>query len=313
MTPTGRVAIVIPTRNGGPGLARLLDAIAEQEGIEAAPIVAVDSGSTDGSVDLLENRGVQVLRVAPDQFNHGDTRNLALSAVRTDLAVLTVQDAVPASKSWLVSLVRPLLDDGTIAGTYARQRPWPDASRITAHYLSGWIAAQDSSRVVGPITPAAFEALTPVERYLLCVFDNVCSCIRMSVWRSRPFRHARIAEDLEWALEVLQSGHRLAYVPEAVVWHSHDRSARYELGRTYLVHQQLQSLFGLSTIPTLGALARSIASALPLHLRLAAGERTARIRALARGVALAVAFPLGQYLGARAAREGRDLLTVDGV
>ena len=313
MTISNCVAVVIPTRNAGSTLAQLLDRLAEQEGIAAAPIVAIDSGSSDGTVEVLKARGAQVLSVATDQFNHGETRNLALSAVRTEFAVLTVQDAVPASKTWLASLVEPLRQDPLVAGTYARQRARPDASRITSHYLSGWIAAQDRPRVAGPITPAAFEALTPIQRYLLCVFDNVCSCIRMSVWRTIPFRRTRIAEDLEWALEVLQSGHRLTYVPDAVVWHSHDRSARYELRRTYLVHQRLQALFGLSTIPTVGALGRAVASSLPLHLRLAAAEPTARTKALLRGVGLALAFPLGQYLGARAAREGRELLRVDGV
>jgi rhamnosyltransferase len=233
--------------------------------------------------------------------------------VPTEFAVLTVQDAAPASKTWLASLIEPMRQDPLVAGTYARQRARPDASRITSHYLSAWIAAQDRPRVAGPLTPEAFEALSPLDRYLLCVFDNVCSCVRMSVWRTIPFRRTRIAEDVEWALEVLQSGHRLAYVPDAVVWHSHDRSVRYELGRTYLVHQRLQALFGLSTIPTLGALGRAVAASLPLHLRLAAGERTGRAKALLRGAGLAVASPLGQYLGARAAREGRELLSVDGV
>jgi len=313
MTTRDPIAVVIPTRNAGPGLARLLDAIADQDDVVADPIVAIDSGSTDGTLDLLTRRGVRVLSVPPEQFDHGETRNYGLSVIPNELAVLIVQDAVPASKRWLVSLVTPLGEDRTLAGTYARQRPWPDASRITAHYLTRWIAAQDRPRVAGPITPLEFETLTPAERYLQCVFDNVCSCIRMSVWRSHPFRRTRIAEDLEWALEVLQSGHRLAFVADAVVWHSHDRSPRYELNRTYLVHQRLQTLFGLSTIPTLGALGRAVATTLPLHLRLAAGEPTARLRALARGAGLAVAFPLGQYLGARAAREGRDFLNVRGV
>ena len=44
-----------------------------------------------------------------------------------------------------------------------------------------------------------------------------------------------------------------------MVWHSHERSASYELQRTYLVHQRLQALFGLSTVPTAGALVRAVA------------------------------------------------------
>jgi hypothetical protein len=54
-----------------------------------------------------------------------------------------------------------------------------------------------------------------------------------------------------------------------------------------------------------------VAKTLPLHVRLAATEpRGRRAHALVRGAGLAVAFPLGQYLGARSAREGRELLSV---
>jgi rhamnosyltransferase len=150
--------------------------------------------------------------------------------------------------------------------------------------------------------------MSPAERHLTCAFDNVCACIRLSVWRAHPFRPTPIAEDLEWAREVLLAGHKIAYVPNAVVRHSHERSARYELQRTYLVHQRLQAMFGLSTVPTIGSLLRSVASTVPVHVRLASGEPRGRGRALLRGAALAVALPLGQYLGARSAREGRTLL-----
>jgi hypothetical protein len=79
------------------------------------------------------------------------------------------------------------------------------------------------------------------------------------------------------------------------------------------VHQRLQALFGLSTVPTVPALLRAIAVTMPAHARLAVAEERGRGRALLRGAALAIALPLGQYLGARAAREGRTRLRTDGV
>jgi len=50
------------------------------------------------------------------------------------------------------------------------------------------------------------------------------------------------------------------WVPEAEVIHSHDRSARYELARTYVLHRRLYELFKLRTIPTLPLLAKAIQS-----------------------------------------------------
>jgi rhamnosyltransferase len=308
-----RVAIVIPTLNAGERIDELLSALAEQDGGIEQELIAVDSGSSDGTIDRLRAAGGRVLEVSPAAFNHGETRNLALDHVSAELAVLLVQDAVPASRQWLTALIRPLLDDAGIAGSFGRQCPWPDASRLTSYYLSQWIGAQPSDRTVGPLDRTMFNRMSPADRHSICAFDNVCSCIRLSVWRRHRFRRTPIAEDLEWAREVLLAGHKLAYVADAPVWHSHERTAGYELRRTYLVHQRLQTLFGLSTIPTMPALVRAVASTIPVHVRLTASDRGPRRRAWLRGAALAVALPLGQYLGARSAREGRELLKTRGV
>lgn len=308
-----RISIVIPTLDAGPGLDALLDAIEAQEGGFAREIIAIDSGSRDGTLERLRRRAVTVIEVPPGDFNHGGTRNDALAAASGDFAVLIVQDAMPASRQWLAALIAPLVADSSVAGSFARQLPTPDASCLTAHYLSQWIAAHPSPRTVGPLTREAFARMTPAERHVTCAFDNVCACIRLSVWRAHPFRRTPIAEDLEWARDVLLAGHKLAYAPEAIVRHSHERPVTYELQRTYLVHQRLQALFGLTTVPTAGSLLRAVASTIPVHARVASRETAGRTRALMRGAALAVALPLGQYLGARSAREGRPLLRTRGI
>lgn len=307
------VSIVVPTRNGGDRLRAALTSIARQETPFAWELVAVDSGSTDGTLAVLRTHGATVLSVPPEAFNHGTTRNAALARARGELAVLLVQDAVPVGERWLSSLVAPLLDDASVAGGFARQQPWPDASRLTTHYLSRWAACAPLAQTRAPLSPSQLEALSPAERHQACTFDNVCSCIRMSVWKRHPFRRVAIAEDLQWAKDVLTAGYRLAYVPSAAVWHSHERPVRYELQRTYRVHQQLQALFGLETVPTLPALLRAVCTTVPTHWRLAAAEPRGRARAAVRGTALAVALPLGQYLGARSARDGREWLHTEGV
>ena len=290
-----RISVVIPTRNAGPRLGLVLDAIAAQEGPFRSEVLAIDSGSTDGTIERLEAHQARILNVSAGTFNHGETRNQALSAARGDYAVLLVQDAVPASRGWLASLVRPLQEDSSIAGTFARQLPAEGASRLTSHYLSNWIAADQQARVVGPLTAEEFARLSPGERHTTCAFDNVCSCIPRSVWAQHPFPSVPIGEDIAWGRTVLLAGYRLRYVPEAAVVHSHNRSARYELSRTRALHEQLYQLFGLQTIPTLPLLARAIASSLPQHVQL----RGYGPPSFARAIGWAVAWPLGQYLGAR--------------
>ncbi len=311
MTP--HVSVVIPTFNAGTVLEDVLCAVESQDCGDVPGVIAIDSGSTDGTLDRLARHRVTVLTVTPDRFNHGETRNAALAHVRGDFAVLLVQDAIPASRSWLSALIEPLLNDPAVAGSFARQVPAAGASSITTHYLSRWIAARDQPRMVGPLARDEFDRMSPADRHAICAFDNVCSCIRMGAWRQYPFRKTPIAEDLEWARDVLLAGCRLAYAPAAVVHHSHERPVRYELQRTYLVHQRLQELFGLSTVPTWGSLVRSVAATVPANARIASRERAGRTRAVLRGAALGVAMPLGQYLGARSAREGRELLRTNGI
>lgn len=312
MTP--EVSVLLLTRNGMATLPGVLDALESQESSLSFETVAVDSGSTDGTVELLQRRVTTLVRIPPESFNHGLTRNLGIEHCRGEFVVLLVQDAEPQSAGWLSALVQPLLDDPRLAGTFGRQVPRSDASAVTRHYLSQWIAAGPVARVSRVATPEGFERLAPMDRFLSCVFDNVCSCIRRAVWERIPFRKTPIAEDLEWGRDVLLAGHALAYAPQAVVIHSHDRPASYELGRTYLVHQRLRSLFGLATIPDLPSLARAVATTIPVHVRCVAGAAVhRRMRELPRALALAVALPLGQYLGIRSADTQRELLRPRGI
>jgi rhamnosyltransferase len=95
------VSIVIPTLNAGVTLERLLDAVAAQACDLDREIIAIDSGSRDGTVERLRERGTTVISVPGSQFNHAETRNEALAAARGEFAALLVQDAVPASPHWL--------------------------------------------------------------------------------------------------------------------------------------------------------------------------------------------------------------------
>jgi rhamnosyltransferase len=298
---SARVSIVIPTKNGEKTLPAVLHAIWQQRFTGGIEVVAVDSGSTDGTVDLLKDRVDRLITIPPESFNHGLTRNLGIEATTGELVVMLVQDAVPQSENWLNALIAPFRVSSQVAGTFARQVPRDDASPLSRRYHRLWVAAGTSPFESSLENEAEFDRFTPAERHLRCAFDNVCSCIRRDVWRTHPFVETPIAEDLEWAKTVLLTGHRIAFAPDAVVVHSHDRQVGYEFHRTREAHERLNALFGLQTIPTLPHLARAIVSSAFAHTwtELGAPER------LPRALALAVAWPLGQYLGARRSEAAR--------
>lgn len=308
------ISIVIPTWNGMATLPAVLDAVARQMIDADVELLCIDSASSDGTADYVRTHGGQVVSIDRRTFNHGSARNEAIGRTRGSYVVLLSQDAKPADEHWLASLVAPLLDDGSVAGASARQVPRPSTGSIGRHYHERWAGSSVVPRVSRVASAAAFEALSPAERLHACLLDNVCACIRRSVWEHLPFRPTAIAEDVEWARDALLAGHTLVYAPAAVVVHSHDRSPRYEFRRTALLHHRLYELFGLRTIPTLPHLARAIASSawLHLHCRPTAGA-TMPVEPVSRALALAVAWPLGQWVGGRRGAQGLRSQPVDGV
>ena len=298
-----RISVVVPTFNGAATLPAWLDAIERQQVAGGVEIVAVDSGSTDGTLDLLAPRVTTSAagaagRVQPRRdAQPGDRQN-----ARGSLVVLTVQDALPAGESWLETLTRPFDADPALAGTVARQVAHAEASAITRHYLAMWPAASPSARTSRVTDAAEFEALAPAERLVRSVFDNVASCLRRSVWERHRFHPTPIAEDLAWAREVLLAGCAIAYVPEAVVVHSHERSPAYEFARTRAVHARLHALFGLQTIPTWPLLLRAVMATAWSHARL----EWRHPGQWPRAAGLAAAWPAGQFLGAWDSRVGRN-------
>ena len=304
------VSILILTKNGMATLPATLDRIAEQNRDRPLEVVAVDSGSTDGTTELLARRVDKLVEIPAASFNHGGTRNLGIRHCSGELIVLIVQDALPISKDWLITLTRPLLEDKSIAGSYARQVPRPDADAVTRYYVEHYLGGSATPRTSSVSDRKEFDRLSALERLALCTFDNVCSCIRRSVWQDHEFPESFIAEDVAWAREVLLAGYQLAFVASAVVVHSHHRSARYELDRTYLIHQRFHALFGLATVPSVLHLVRAVLTSLVAHGRLVLADRSRSptLTEIWRAAALAVTLPLGQYLGARSSRTGRALL-----
>jgi glycosyltransferase involved in cell wall biosynthesis len=299
-----KVSIVLPTRNGADTLPAVLDALARQRIEVPVETLAIDSGSTDGTVALLRRHNVKVLDISSDSFDHGLTRNLGLSLATGDLVVLLVQDAVPASDDWLSNLTAPFDADPRLAGTFARQEPSASAGAITRHYHASYLASSPIGRTATLSNSDAYSALAPAARLDRCTFDNVCSCVRRTIWERNPFQSTAIGEDIAWAKNVLLAGYRLAYVPDAVVVHSHERSVRYEFWRTVTLHRELYRLFDLRTVPSMPQLLRAVSSSLALH---------GRLEWNARSFGLAFAWPVAQYIGGLSAACGWPMRRRKGV
>jgi rhamnosyltransferase len=307
MSVTPDVAVVIPTRNGGPRLSRVLDAVRSQRSGLVVEHVAIDSRSSDGSDDAARRAGFRVMSVDPRRFNHGATRDLAIATTRARAAVLLVQDAMPLDERWLEALAAPLLADGGAAGSFSRQIPIPGGNPILDQRLARWVAGQDQVRRTRLDPARPWESLDPIERLLLVAFDNVSSCIRRDLWEKHPFGWRPFGEDLGWSTWAIRAGYAIRFEPDSRVEHSHDRSAWHETRRIWCDHRNLHQLLGLRSVPTFAA-ARAGARAMTLeYLRIldAAGlppDDLRRRRRFARAYAWGEA--LAQWLAPRVNERG---------
>lgn len=253
-----RTSLVIPTLNGGPLLGEVLTAIDRQPGAAELERVAVDSGSRDGTVELLARHGFAVHRIERAQFNHGATRDFAIAKTHGEVIVLLTQDAVPANDEWLPRLVE-CYSDPQVGAAYCRQIPRPDCNPFIAHRLREWTAGR-SERVVQRIASAAdFEALAPMERLRLCAYDNVAGSVRRAAWEQSPFGHRRFGEDVAFGKRSILAGYSIVYEPASAVIHSHNRTPREEGKRIYCDHQNLRELFGVHLLPTYRAFRDNVA------------------------------------------------------
>jgi rhamnosyltransferase len=249
-------SIVIPTKNGGDLFAKVLDALTQQTLWNRTELIIIDSGSQDNTVVIAKQAGATVIEILPQEFNHGATRDYGISLARSEAIILTVQDAVPMNNNLLQALLSAL-EDAAVGGVYARQIPQADADVLTKRNLNGWLTGRTQREVQFIPHEGWYEALSPMEKYRFCNFDNVCSAIKKSVWQQQQFGKLNFGEDIDWAKRVLKCGYQIVYEPQAAVIHSHNRPMSYEYKRTYICHRKLYSLFGLHLVPSLIGLVRS--------------------------------------------------------
>jgi len=219
------ISVLIPAKDGGEDLRRCLDGIARQRVDEQVEVVVVDSGSTDGSIELARSAGARVCEIPSSEFNHGATRNLAAQLARGDTLVFTSQDAYATDERWLAELTAPLTQEGSLAGTYGRQIAHLEAAPPEQFFMDFLYGESARTQRAGGEHELSMETT---------LFSNVSSAIRADVFARFPFVDDIImSEDQEWSRRVLLAGYALRYVPEAVVHHSHPYKLRQAFRRFF--------------------------------------------------------------------------------
>jgi len=294
-------SLVIPTKNGGELFRRAVERLCAQTCWPRVEFIVVDSGSTDDTPAVARSAGAVVHSIAADAFNHGATRDYGISLASCNAVILMVQDAI-ALDAHLIERLLAALSGDRVAGAFARQIPQPTADAITKRNVNSALTAGLARKVKAIEHPGQYRKLSPVAKYHLCNFDNVCSAIDKRVWEQERFGEISFGEDIDWAQRVLKHGFKIVYEPAAAVIHSHERSLGYDYRRTYVSHRLLYRLFGVQFVPTPRQVLRTWASMSLADIALvsrAEKHLPRKIRMLVKAPAANLLCAYAQYRAAR--------------
>lgn len=295
-----RASVLIPVKNGGAFLGEVLKAVLAQQAPWPFEVIVVDSGSSDGSVELARHHGVRVEVISPAEFGHGRTRNLLASMAAGQFLVFITQDARPASGDWLFNMVQGCDATPHVAGAFGPHRAHPEARHVTHCELSQHFAGFGNTLSVVRLEDKVRFQADPGYRQWLHFFSSNNACIRRSVWEKLPLPEVAFAEDQTWALRAIEAGYSKAFVPNAVVYHSHDFGVWETLQRNFDEARSFRIYFGYRIQDSLP---RALKSAVHLGRRDLTWLRSGGLRgwrlfknACYMGC-IELARVLGQYLG----------------
>jgi rhamnosyltransferase len=244
--------VIAPTYNPG-ALAWANWVVAlENQNCKPMQVIVVDSGSTDGSVDISQQAGCTVLHVHAKDFNHGGTRQWALDQglemasqldqPKPDLVVYLTQDAVLAHENALQELINAF-QQPQVAAAFGRQIPKPSATWLEAHARN--FNYPETSRTVQLQDKASLGIKA-------CFLSNSFAAYRLQALQAMGGFPANLplGEDTYTAAKLLLSGQSLHYQASAAVYHSHNYNGIQDFQRMFdtgVFHAQnpwLQVSFG---------------------------------------------------------------------
>lgn len=202
-----KASIIIRTYNEARYLTDLLKGIQSQvaPGVESETIV-VDSGSTDGTLDIAKRFQCHIEHIYKEDFSFGRSLNMGCASASGDVLVFVSGHCIPANDCWLAKIVEPLTD-GRAVLAYGRQ-------------IGNGTSRFSECRIFEKYFPSVSQI--PQEGSFC---NNANSAMLRSVWQQNPFDESLTGlEDMHLAKQLAGKGMAIGYVAEAVVYHLHDET-----------------------------------------------------------------------------------------
>ncbi|MEI6673604.1 MAG: glycosyltransferase [Verrucomicrobiota bacterium] len=183
----------------------------------AIELIVIDSGSSDGSLEIIRAaKPAKLIEIPLGSYVPGVVLNQGARVASHEWLIYLNADATPVGATWLSELLAPCLANAKFGAAFSRQIPRPDCQAVFAH---------DYARCFGPTRESDSWGH---------FFSMVSSVTRREVLEKHPFREdLQYAEDDEWTRRLAQHGLAILYAADSVVMHSHNYSMRQTYQRAF--------------------------------------------------------------------------------
>jgi glycosyltransferase involved in cell wall biosynthesis len=261
MSAVANLAIIIRFKNSAATLPGVLLALRAQT-LQHARIIGIDTGSSDGSAEILISEGAQVVRWEKP-YHHSKVLNFGMKHCTEEFVLVLSSHTVLSDPSTISAMLVAMADPNTacVSGKWSPSDAWSDA--ITS------------------------EELKRVGLRFCSIYSNSFGMIRRELWMQCPFDESlSTMEDYAWALAQLDRGYtcrRLSF-PFQYQRSASPREFAFAATTFHLAHRYGFAVKWLGVRRTIGALTSGMLRRKPNELREHIGRLVAFFAArLSRG------------------------------
>jgi len=230
VTAVSSISVLMPIKNGARFLDRVLTGVARQRIDVPWDFLALDCGSTDGTLEIFAAHAktfpvpLRVHGIHGAEFNHGCARNMLASLSSGELLVFMTDDAIPRDEHWLAQLASNF-DDPDVGGAYSRNVPRPEAHILAKVLCRDDPSYQDERRETRLPPVEEYARMSPFEKRVFYNFSDTSSSMRRSLWERHPYPRCKFGEDGMMARAMIEGGYTVVFDDKSVVEHSHEYDA----------------------------------------------------------------------------------------
>lgn len=176
------------------------------QSVKIDELIFVDSGSTDGTLELIHRFGDKVVHIDRSEFSFGRSLNRGIEAATGDLVLICSAHVYPSHDDWVEKLA-DAFNDEKVVYAYGRQLGDHRTKFSEERVMKSWFPPTSIPNQTHPFA------------------NNANAMLRRDVWLDHQFDETLTGlEDVAWASYVQSRGYAVAYCANAPVYHVHEES-----------------------------------------------------------------------------------------